>query len=221
MSQNLKHLKMKQRLLENKYIQNLVNTRNIYMEISMFFFVEGISGAGKTTYVNKHLQNNSVIIEGDCVKPRPFINGERISIEDYKRQHRDGLEALCEIKAQNVVVVGGVLHGVEYDLIGIYDFDKERVIQYIEEITAYLPKKSQIIYLETTNVSETIKSVLRERYSLRPDWVRGILDFVERTVYCKKMGWNGEDGVIQLIKMIYECDKDILIFDSLNTMFSK
>lgn len=179
--------------------------------INVYYFIEGVSGTGKSTFVSKFFQDKEIIIiEGDAIKPYPFIDGRKITIEEYKKQHRDKLCSLDRIKSKDVVIVGGLLHGVEYDLIGVYDFDKQRVIQYIRDMVVYIPSDSQIIYLETSNIVENTKNILNERYLSRPDWIRGIFDYLSRVLYCQKMGWNGEEGFIKFVEMLYDCDKSIL-----------
>ena len=176
----------------------------------MFYFIEGISGAGKSTYLELIWRDVDKIIEGDLIKPQPFCDGKRISLDDYKEQHIRQLRLLSDIKSQNVAIMGGLLHTIEYDLIGIYDFGKQQIIQYIEEIILFVPENSRIIYLETTDIANNFKTVLEERYLSRPDWIRGLFDYLNRTAYCQTMGGKGEDGALKLMEMIYECDKDIL-----------
>mgnify|MGYP004480544505 CR=1 FL=1 len=176
----------------------------------MFYFIEGVSGAGKSTYVKENFGEKAIVIKGDSVKPTTFINGEQIPIEKYEEQHKRRLISLSDIKSQDVVIVGGLLHGIMYDLIGIYELNQTEIIKYIESIIICLPQDSMIIYLETTDLSENVRSILKERYISRPEWIRGIFDYLTRATCCKNQGWKGEDGVIQLMKMIYDYDKAVL-----------
>ena len=50
----------------------------------MFYFIEGISGAGKSTYLELIWRDVDKIIEGDLIKPQPLCDGKRISLDDYK-----------------------------------------------------------------------------------------------------------------------------------------
>lgn len=177
----------------------------------MYYFVEGVSGAGKSTFVNSVFHDKDIIVEGDIVKPLTFIDGKSITIENYKKLHKEKLKALYDIKSsKNVVVVGGLLHVVEYDLVGVYNFDKQKIIQYFRDIITCVPDNSQIVYLETTNIVENTKNILKERYLTRPEWIRGIFDYIDRVSYCQKMDWHGEEGFVKLMEMIYDCEKSIL-----------
>lgn len=176
----------------------------------MYYFVEGVSGAGKSTYVKDQFQENYIVIEGDYVKPSPFYNGKRIHLDEYKKQHIDCLASLQESEAQSVVIVGGLMHGAMYDLIGIYDLNKSEIVKYFESVITCVPKDSKLIYLETDNLSQSIKAILKERYLLRPEWIRGIFDYLTRVSMCRKLGWQGENGVLQLMQMIYKYDKAVL-----------
>lgn len=180
----------------------------------MYYFIEGVSGAGKSTFVQRTFQNtDAVIISGDILKPCPFIDEFRrnyISLNSYKEQHIHNLNSLNCYHTENLVIVGGLLHAVEYDLIGFYGYDTHQLIEYTEEIIRIIPKESTIIYLETTKTELATSAVINERHFTRPAWISGMIDYLENSPFCIAKGWKGELGIIELTQMIHYCDKAVL-----------
>lgn len=179
-------------------------------EDKKIILIEGISGSGKTTYIKnlkKHIgvDNVSVVVlHGDKFRPSILDNVDQYFLDNKKLLH----ELLAKIDG-DIIIIDGLIHTTEYDLIGVFDLCKEKLLEYYIDILAEIDSVCSLVYVCVPDVDKLINEIIVERNSSRKEWIEGIKSFLMLSDLSKKNGWSGESGIVSLLKYIKECDEYI------------
>lgn len=184
----------------------------------MVYFLEGISGSGKSTYINNLLSDQHdqhsypLVIHGDSLQA-PFVKTQDGTvvippIEKYLQSQINVWKSffISADSEKDIYISGGLLHGPEFVLIGLYELSREELFAHVEDMLLCVPCDFSMIYLQLSDVETNMETLLRDRSESNPEWVNGMCKFVENSPFCIKKGWVGKNGVCRYLKMMNEYD---------------
>lgn len=163
--------------------------------------VEGLSGVGKSTYIKKIgdvLDNeNTVVIHGDRI--RPFI---KENVEQYFQENKKLLQKTLMTTAEDTMIIDGLIHTTEYDLIGCFELSQIELVEYYTELFREVNSSCFLVYVCVLNLEKLIEETLSERKEKRKDWLEGMERFLDFSVLAKQNNWTGENGIKSFLKYI-------------------
>lgn len=171
-------------------------------ENKKIILVEGLSGAGKSTYIKKRIgdaldNENTVVIHGDRIRPSIKEN-----VEQYFQENRSLLQKTLMTTVEDTIIIDGSIHTTEYDLIGCFELSQIELVEYYTELFREVNSSCFLVYICVLNLEKIIEETLSERKEKRKDWLEGMERFLDFSVLAKQNSWIGENGIKSFLKYI-------------------
>ena len=167
--------------------------------------VEGLSGVGKSTYIKGITSEvNALAVHGDIVRPSILD-----TVEQYFQDNKRLLINMILAATEDVIIIDGLIHTTEYDLIGYFKLSQYEIVEYYECLLREINPSCLLIYVCVQNLEKMLDETIAERKEKRKDWLIGIEQFLEHSSLAKQNGWVGESGIKLFLKNIHECNEYI------------
>lgn len=175
--------------------------------------VEGLSGTGKSTYIKNRIENtfdneNILVIHGDRVRPTIKEN-----VKEYFQENKSMLQNMLLNTAEDTIIIDGLMHTTEYDLIGCYELSRIELVEYYTKLFYEVNSSYFLVYICVPNIEKVIDETMSERKEKRKDWIEGITSFLEYSSLAKRKSWKGEIGIKAFLKYIDSYNE--YLFDNL------
>lgn len=175
---------------------------------SKIVLVEGLSGSGKTTYIKSLLdsldtENAKIIsIHGDIFRPSVLYD-----VEQYMRDIKRLLLEKIDKTDGGTIIIDGLIHTTEYDLVGIFELDKEKLLLCYEELINAINHSVRLVYISVSDVHRLIGQTISERKICREGWIKGVKKFLKYSPVAKRNGWEDEEGIEPLLLLLNDCSE--------------
>lgn len=185
----------------------------VIIENKKIILVEGLSGVGKSTYIKKRIGNildneNTIVMHGDRI--RPYV---KENVEQYFQENKSLLYKTLMTTVEDTMIIDGLIHTTEYDLIGGFELSQVELLKYYTELFREINSSCFLVYVCTKNFEKTIDDTLSERKDKRKDWLEGMKSFLEISPLAKQNRWIGEEGIKSFLKYINGYNK--YLYDNL------
>ena len=176
--------------------------------------VEGISGVGKSTYIKNNLfetkdGTNALVIHGDRFRPNC-----RNTIEQYSQDNKKQLYNTLLAVNEETIVIDGLIHTTEYDLLGFFEVSMKEIEKYYENLLFEMRSSCRLIYIYTQEIDSLIDVTLGERENQRKDWIEGFNEFLNHAPLALHNGWKGKNGAKSFLNYVHSVNE--YIFANIN-----